>query len=106
MPTRYTPEQLAASAVAGEPRLEESFEGDTAAWHAYQDDFVAKLMLGKTLPPVGDADRAKLWKAARRQRGKIELQRAKDEADAVSVGTFVPVARGACCTTRRPPSRT
>ena len=30
------------------------------------------------LPPVGDGEHAKRWKAARRQRGKIEEQRAKD----------------------------
>ena len=30
------------------------------------------------LPPVGDGERAKRWKAARRQRGKIEEQRTKD----------------------------
>ena len=30
------------------------------------------------LPPVGDGERAKRWTAARRQRGKIEEQRAKD----------------------------
>jgi len=82
MPTRFTPEQLAAAAAAGQPRSEESFDGDTAAWHAYQDGFFSTLTLGETLPPVGDGNRAKRWKAVRRQHGKIEAQRSKDAADA------------------------
>ena len=74
---------MAASAAAGEPRSEESFAGDTAAWHAYREQFFSTVTLGETLPPVGDGDRAKRWKAARRQRGKIEEQRAKENnADA------------------------
>ena len=32
-----TPEELATSAAAGEPRLESDFDGDTHAYHAYQD---------------------------------------------------------------------
>ena len=36
------------------------------------------MMLGEVLPPVGDNNRAKRWKAARRQRGKIEAQREKE----------------------------
>ena len=83
MPARFTPEQLAASAAAGELRTESTFAGDTAThargpWHAYQDSFFSAITLGQTLPPVGDSNRAKQWKAARRQRGKIEEQRAKD----------------------------
>ena len=43
---RFTPEELASSsapswpgpsAAAGEPRLETDFDGDTDAYHAYQD---------------------------------------------------------------------
>ena len=83
MPTRFTAEQLTVSAAAGEPRSEDSFAGDRAAWHAYQDAFFSTVTLGETLPPVGDSDRAKRWKAARRQRGKIEEQRAKDAAATV-----------------------
>ena len=37
MPKRFTPEQFAASAAAGEPRSEQFFSGDSGAWHAYQD---------------------------------------------------------------------
>ena len=33
---RFTPEELARSAAAGEPRLESDFDGDTDAYHAYQ----------------------------------------------------------------------
>lgn len=79
---RFTPEQLASAAAAGQPCSEESFGGDTAAWHAYQDGFFSTLTLGETLPPVGDGNRAKRWKAVRRQHGKIEAQRSKDAADA------------------------
>ena len=77
MPTRFTEEQLAASATAGEPRAEESFGGDRDAWHTYQAEWFAIVTLGDVLPPVGDSNRAKRWKAARRQRGKIEAQREK-----------------------------
>ena len=31
---RFTPEELARSAAAGEPRLESDFDGDTHAYHA------------------------------------------------------------------------
>lgn len=57
MPARFTPEQLAASAAAGEPRTESTFAGDTRAWHAYQDSFFSAITLGQTLPPVGDSNR-------------------------------------------------
>ena len=77
MPTRFTAEQLAASATAGEPRTEDSFGGDRDAWHAYQAEWFATITLGDVLPPVSDNNRAKRWKAARRQRGKIEAQREK-----------------------------
>ena len=42
-------------------------------------------MQGEALPPAGDGERAKRWTAARRQRGKIEEQRAKD-ADGLASG--------------------
>ena len=79
MPTRFTPEQLAASAAAGEPRTEESFGGDRDAWHAYQLEWFTTFTLGEVLPMVGDNNRAKRWKAARRQHGKIEAQREKEQ---------------------------
>jgi hypothetical protein len=79
MPTRFTAEQLAASATAGDPRTEDSFGGDRDAWHAYQAEWFATITLGEVLPPVGDNNRAKRWKAARRQRGKIEAQRDKSQ---------------------------
>ena len=75
MPKRFTPEELEASAAAGAPRNEASFAGDATAWHSYQDAFFKTIKLGEELPPYGDACRAALWKAARRQRGKIEEQR-------------------------------
>lgn len=78
MPTRFTPEQLAASAEVGELRDEASFAGDASAWCAYQEQTFTTLTLGEMLPPVGDLNRAKRWKAARRQRGKIEEQRGKE----------------------------
>ena len=37
------------------------------------------------LPPVGDASRAKRWKAARRQHGKVEEQRARAAANTVTL---------------------
>ena len=85
--TRFTPEQLAASASAGDPRLEDSFGGDCDAWHAYQAKWFSTFTLGEVLPPVGDGNRPKRWKAARRQRGKIEAQREKaqdENADAAA----------------------
>ena len=84
MPKRFTPEQFAASAAAGEPRSEQFFSGDSGAWHAYQESFYSTL-LGEVLPPVGDGRRAGCWKKARRQRGKIEAQRDKRAADVVLV---------------------
>ena len=78
MPTRFTAKQLTASASAGEPRSEESFGGDRDAWHAYQAEWFATITLGEVLPAVGDSNRPKRWKAARRQRGKIEAQREND----------------------------
>ena len=77
MPKRFTPQQLAASASVGEVRTEASFNGDTGAWHTYQETVFHTLMQGE-LPPVGDSERAKRWKATRRQAGKIKEQRTKD----------------------------
>ena len=70
MPKRFTPEQFAASAM-GELRTHESFEGDTQAWHTYQDTVYSKLRPGEAL----HASRAVLWKAAARQLKKIEAER-------------------------------
>ena len=61
MPTRFTAQQLAASASAGEPRSEESFGGDRDAWHAYQAEWFATITLGEVLPAVGDSNRPKRW---------------------------------------------
>ena len=69
MPKRFTPEQFAASAL-GELRTHESFEGDTQAWHTYQDTVYSKLRPGEAL----HANRAALWKAAARQLKKIEAE--------------------------------
>ena len=84
MPKRFTPEQFAASAAAGQPRSEQFFSGDSGAWHAHQESFYSTL-LGEVLPPVGDGRRAGCWKRARRQRGKIEAQREKKAADVALV---------------------
>jgi len=75
MPIVFTAAQLAASAAAGDARSQASFWGDTDAWHAYQDEWFATVMMGEKLPALEDANRSKRWKAARRQRGKIEEQR-------------------------------
>ena len=72
MPKRFTPEQFAASAL-GELRTHESFEGDTQAWHTYQDTVYSKLRPGEALGPL-HANRAALWKAAARQLKKIEAE--------------------------------
>lgn len=83
MPKVFTPAQLAASASLGELRTQQSFAGDTDAWHAYQEHVYSTLQPGEALPPVHEDERAKLWKAAQRQRGKIEKQRSKNaDADA------------------------
>ena len=73
MPKRFTPEQIAASAAVGELRTQQSFGGDTEAWHTYQDTVYSKLRPGETL----HASRPDLWKAAARQLKKIEAERNK-----------------------------
>ena len=71
---RYTAEQLAASAAAGDPREESEFS-DRAAFQRWQDEWFSVVTMGETLPQVGDPNRAKRWKATRRQRKAIEEQR-------------------------------
>ena len=73
MPKRFTPDQIAASAAIGELRTQQSFEGDTEAWHTYQDSVYSKLRPGEAL----HASRPVLWKAATRQLKKIEEERNK-----------------------------
>ena len=73
MPKRFMPEQYAASAAVGELRTQQSFGGDTEAWHTYQDTVYSKLRPGEAL----HASRAVLWKAAARQLKKIEAERNK-----------------------------
>ena len=70
----YSTEQLAAADAAGPPRAEASF-AKREDWLEYQNAWF-DTFTGETLPAVGDQDRAKRWKAARRQHGKIEQQRA------------------------------
>ena len=77
MPTVFTAAQLAASAAAGDPRKEEDFP-DKKAYQTWQNGWFF-TMTGETLEPVGDANRAKRWAATRRQRGKIEAQRARQQ---------------------------
>ena len=72
---RFTHQELVRSAAAGEPRLDSDFDGDTDAYHAYQDQWFATFK-DEALPPVRDANRTKRWKAARRQRKAIEEHRA------------------------------
>ena len=69
----YTAEQLAASAAAGDPREESEFP-DRAAFQHWQDEWFSVVTMGETLPQVGDPNRAKRWKATRRQRKAIEEQ--------------------------------
>ena len=72
----YTAAQLAASALAGDLRREESFE-TKPEYRAYQDEWFMTVTMGEHLPPTGDANRSKRWTATRRQRAKIEDQRAR-----------------------------
>ena len=81
MPKQYTAEQLAASAAVGELRTQKSFAGDSQAWHTYQETCYSTLYPGEALPPVGHESRPDLWKAAVRQRKKIEAKRTKDADD-------------------------
>ena len=94
MPTRFTSQQLAASAEAGEPLTESSFSGDMHAWHTYQDAYFHTVTPGETLPPVGDSNRPKRWKAARRQRGKMEQQRARERDLPLPGGPAMTSANG------------
>ena len=64
MPKRFTPEQFAALAM-GELRTHESFEGDTQAWHTYQDTVYSKLRPGEAL----HANRAAHQRCGRRRPG-------------------------------------
>ena len=79
MRQHYTAEQLAASAAAGDPREESEFS-DRAAFQRWQDEWFSVVTMGETLPQVGDPNRAKRWKATRRQRNAIETQRQLMEA--------------------------
>ena len=79
MRQHYTAEQLAASAAAGDPREESDFS-DRAAFQRWQDEWFSVVTMGETLPQVGDPNRAKRWKATRRQRNAIETQRQLMEA--------------------------
>ena len=83
MGRNFTADELAASALAGEPRQQASF-ADPDAWHVYQSQWYAIFTRQeKTLPAVGDAERAKVWKAARRQRSQIEENRSYLESRAL-----------------------
>ena len=73
---RFTHQELARSAAAGELCLQSDFDGDTDAYHAYQDQWFATFT-DEALPPVRDASRTKRWRAVRRQRKAIEEQRLK-----------------------------
>ena len=90
MPKRFTANQLAASEAAGELRPESSFRGLREEWCNFQVRWFGKLM-GEVLPAVGMPERAARWKAATRQRGKIEAQRKATAANAV----FMPAAAAA-----------
>ena len=86
MPKRFTPEQFAASAAAGEPRSEQFFSGDSGAGvRGMRTRSLSTARCWAMLPPVGDGRRAGCWKRARRQRGKIEAQREKKAADVALV---------------------
>ena len=65
MPIVFTAAQLGASTAAGDARSQASFSSDTDAWHAYQDEAACARR----------REALEAWKAARRQRGKIEEQR-------------------------------
>ena len=78
MPTVFSAAQLAASAAAGDPRNQDSF-ATTAEWQAYQAEWFKTVTMGEDLPPVGDPNRSKRWKSTRQQRGKIELQRERQQ---------------------------
>ena len=58
-------------------------------------------MQGEALPPVGDGERAKRWKAARRQRGKIEEQRAKDADGLATLVTETKTTLASCTSDSR-----
>ena len=76
----YSSEQLAAAQAVGPPRAEATFS-TRDEWNEYQNAWFREFTSGETLPAVGDPNRAKRWKASRRQHGKIEEQRAAVEVD-------------------------
>ncbi len=44
-----------------------------------QSEWFKTVTMGEDLPPVGDPNRSKRWKSTRQQRGKIELQRERQQ---------------------------
>ena len=69
MPKRFTPEQFAASAAAGEPRSEQFFSGDSGAWHAYQESLYsteeARLNSARSCTESVAASRLSLYSQSR-----------------------------------------
>ena len=78
MPKAFTAEQFAAAAAAGEPRTEDSFDGDLYAWRDYQVSWLATFWTwGERLPPACDPKRRLRWTAATRHHAKIVAAAAK-----------------------------
>ena len=76
MPVRFSPEQFASAARAGEPRAYSSFSNDTA-WADYQEPWFASFNPQEHLPARRDPLRPAAWKKFTRQHAAIEMVRSK-----------------------------
>jgi hypothetical protein len=74
MPVRFSPEQFASAARAGEPRAYSSFSDDTS-WWVYQEAWWASFNPQEQLPARRHPARPAAWKKATRQHGAIEKAR-------------------------------
>ena len=83
MPKQFTAEQFAASAAVGELRTQKSFEGDSQAWHTYQQTCYSTLYPGKALPPVGHESRPERLRRQdqRRVDGRQMFERLRTQPD-------------------------
>ena len=90
--SRFTPDDFARAAAAGEPRAWMSFQGDTRSWQAYQHGWLRTFAPSTTLAPEGDSRRRPQWTAVVRQWKAIDAAREKEVSRYVEVGAAASAA--------------
>ena len=70
---RYSAEQLARAAEAGEPKANSEFTDDSE-WQAYQTEWLGIFSPDEQVPSVRDPQRRVVWQAAIRQFKKMAAQ--------------------------------